>query len=67
MDLSGLLGPLLLLLVQDPGMRLVEQFAEREDVILPEVVRLFPFFTLLVASARRNAEPRAFLALIAVE
>ena len=57
---GGLLGPLLLLLVQDPGMGLVEQLTEREDIILARVVRLFPFLGLLVAPARRYAEPSAF-------
>ena len=51
--------------VQHPGMRLVKQLAEREDIVLPVVVRLFPFLALLVAPARRNAEPRPFVALVA--
>jgi hypothetical protein len=56
---------LLLLLVQDAGMRLVEELAEQEDIIIAKVLPLISIVALLLALARCNTEPWGSVALVA--
>jgi hypothetical protein len=52
------------LLVHDPGVSQVEQFAHREQVVETEAIGLIPGIALLVAAAGYDAVPVALLAWI---
>src|SRR6516164_127220 len=50
-----------LLLVPDPGVGLVEQSGQRQEVVVAEAVGFVPGVALLVAQAGRDAAPGAAL------